>query len=110
MDTTQRANLGKWQGLLYPVMLIAAIALIVFSLAGIATMAGWLPGVLSGNDAKVEQVGPRDAPARALAPLPVAKPETDWTPACAECAVVETIRALESGAPATGPVHTQSRS
>jgi hypothetical protein len=110
MDTTHRANLGKWQGLLYPIMLIAAIAVIVFSLAGIATMAGWMPGVLSGNDAQIEKAGPRNAVPPAAAPLPVKNPETSWTPACAECAVVETVRALEAGSPATGPVNSPSNS
>ena len=32
----------KHLGILYPVMLIAAIAVIVFSVAGIATMMGWI--------------------------------------------------------------------
>ena len=32
----------KHTGILYPLMLIAAIAVIVFSVAGIATMMGWI--------------------------------------------------------------------
>lgn len=39
----------KDSGILYPLMLIAATAVIVFSIAGIATMMGWMPGALSGG-------------------------------------------------------------
>src|SRR6202007_1299588 len=37
-------------GLLYPMMVIAAIAVIVFSIAGIASISGWLPNALRGDD------------------------------------------------------------
>jgi len=60
-------------------MLIAAIAVIVFSVVGIATMMGWIPSALSG----------RDAPERAAAsPRPAG--------ACADCGIVESIRASPS--------------
>lgn len=39
----------KDAGILYPLMLIAATAVIVFSIAGIATMMGWMPSALSGG-------------------------------------------------------------
>lgn len=39
----------KDAGILYPLMLIAATAVIVFSIAGIATMMGWMPSALSGS-------------------------------------------------------------
>jgi hypothetical protein len=39
----------KDAGILYPLMLIAAAAVIVFSIAGIATMMGWMPGGLPGS-------------------------------------------------------------
>jgi hypothetical protein len=39
----------KDAGILYPLMLIAATAVIVLSIAGIATMMGWMPGALSGS-------------------------------------------------------------
>ena len=42
-DTPQRRA-----GILYPVMVIAAIALIVFSVVGIVTVMGWIPPALSG--------------------------------------------------------------
>ena len=48
-------------GLLYPMLVIAAIAVIVFSVTGIATMMGWLPNALSGRDPAptLEQTAPR---------------------------------------------------
>lgn len=54
-------------GILYPVMLIAAIALIVFSVVGIATMVGWMPSALSGAD-------PEARPAAAPAAVTSAEP------------------------------------
>ncbi len=78
----------KHPGILYPLMLIAAIAVIVFSVAGIATMMGWMPGALS-SDAD---------PARARA-VPASKPAKPrvMTPAadCRDCGVVESMRAVE---------------
>ena len=48
-------------GLLYPMLVIAAIAVIVFSVTGIATMMGWLPNALSGRDPApgFQQTAPR---------------------------------------------------
>jgi hypothetical protein len=70
----------KQPGLLYPLMLLAAIALIVFSIAGIATMMGWMPG--AADRAPAEKAGPVPA-AGAL---------------CADCGVVESIRASKGEA------------
>lgn len=42
--------LEKRRNLLYPLMLIAAVTVIVFSIVGIATMMGWLPSAQSKND------------------------------------------------------------
>jgi len=52
---------GGRGGLLYPMLVIAAIAVIVLSLTGIATMLGWLPSALSGRDPApgFEQTAPR---------------------------------------------------
>lgn len=51
VDAMKTASpLEKRTGILYPVMLIAAIALIVLSVAGIATMMGWMPSALSDSD------------------------------------------------------------
>jgi hypothetical protein len=82
----------KRSGILYPVMLIAAIAVIVFSVVGIATMMGWMPSALSG----------RDVPERAAAsPRPAG--------ACADCGIVESIRASKMEAGMKGAVTYQIR-
>lgn len=86
--------------LLYPLMIIAAMAVILFSIVGIATMTGHLPAAFSEvqegqatNDpkavAKPEAQKPA-AHARTAVPAPVAKA----TP-CPECGVVESITASE---------------
>ncbi|HSB49598.1 MAG TPA: hypothetical protein VLD15_08790 [Burkholderiales bacterium] len=59
----------KDAGILYPLMLIAATAVIVFSIAGIATMMGWMPSALSGG-ADAARAQPAAA-AQPAAPRPV---------------------------------------
>lgn len=79
-------------GLLYPLMLIAAIAVIVFSMLGIASIAGWMPNALSAAAPVTQQssVGQTNG----YAPVAVRDaPLFD----CAECGMIQTIRALESG-------------
>jgi hypothetical protein len=73
----------KQPGILYPLMLIAAIALIVFSIIGIATMMGWIPTALSG----------RHVPEKSTA-----SPRMDAT-TCTDCGIIESIRAskVETG-------------
>lgn len=75
----------KRSGLLYPMMLIAAIAVIVFSVAGIATMMGWMPGALSGS-------GPAAKPAT---DRPHAAAGAPASASCSECGVIESVRAIE---------------
>jgi hypothetical protein len=81
--------MDKRPGILYPLMLIAAIAVIVFSISGIAAMMGWMPAVLTrGVD-----------PARGQ---PAAATERDTTravngiSACRDCGVVESVRVVEN--------------
>jgi len=68
-------------GLLYPMMVIAAIAVIVFSIVGIASMAGWLPSSLIGraSAAVIELNGTETA-------TPTIR--------CTECGVLESVREL----------------
>lgn len=86
-----RNTVGDRSGILYPVMLIAAIAVIVFSIAGIATTMGWMPGAhpQGGSPAKAQ-------PASAYG---LAGP---GGAACADCGVVESIRAVEVSGEASG--------
>jgi len=93
-------------GLLYPMLLIAAITVIVFSAMGIATMLGWLPAAYSGKDRAppaavdkpIDPAPATDAPRLAPAGRPgEAAPNTGaGAPgACGDCGVVESIRAVE---------------
>jgi hypothetical protein len=69
--TTRRKN----DGILYPVMLIAAIAVIVFSVVGIATMTGYMPKALSQGDRAASDGAPATSqalPDTTVAPRPVA--------------------------------------
>jgi ribosomal protein L33 len=72
------------QGLLYPMMVIAAIAVIVFSVVGIASMTGWMPSSLISRAAaaSVDHNG-------------VATARSNVTFECAECGVIESMRGLE---------------
>ncbi len=89
------STLQKRSGMLYPVMLIAAIALIVFSALGIATMMGWMPSAVSGIDpaAKPAASPVAGAPAKAAPARPRLAANTPA--ACHDCGVVESVRAVE---------------
>jgi len=78
VDTMKSTGpLERHTGILYPVMLIAAIALIVLSVVGIAAMMGWMPNALSGSE-------------------PAARAS------CVNCGVVESIRVVEVQGEASG--------
>lgn len=108
-DTSEKRN-----GLLYPVMLIAAIAVIVFSVVGIATMTGVMPKALSTNGqalSKNEQTAPASprkstpaatSPKPARARVAAAPSNGSATGACADCGVVESIRAVQSKGQGSG--------
>lgn len=91
------------QGLLYPTMLIAAIAVIIFSVVGIAAMTGLLPSAVSGYHAVDEapqpalRRHPQDSPRALDAPAGGVRSESSHRAAavCTECGVVESVRALE---------------
>ena len=82
----------KDSGFLYPLMLVAAAGVIVFSIAGIATMMGWLPGVSTN--------AVRPAGARLEAPQSIAPRSVSPASECRECGIVESLRVVE--APAEG--------
>ena len=73
-----RDGLVDGRGLLYPMMVIAAIAVIVFSVIGIASVTGWLPNTLASTpSAEVDTA------------------RSGVTFECAECGVIESMRELE---------------
>jgi len=87
--TSEHPLLG--QGLLYPMMVIAAIAVIVFSIAGIATVTGWMPRALIGDAVSVES-GSGIAESAIVTPD---GPRTAPTFQCVECGVIESVREIE---------------
>lgn len=76
---------GEASGLLYPMMVIAAIAVIAFSVIGIASVTGWMPnGLMSrASAASVQPSHQIDTAPRGVAFE------------CAECGVIESIRGIE---------------
>ena len=77
----------KRAGILFPAMLIAAVAVIVFSVLGMATMMGWkrMPGARSGGPAADQAADTSGA--GAISPRPTA------IPSCDDCGTIESIRA-----------------
>lgn len=71
-------------GLLYPMMVIAAIAVIVFSIVGIASITGWMPSSLISRAAAatVDHDGVNTA-------------RSGVTFECVECGVIESLRDIE---------------
>ena len=68
------------RGLLYPLMVIAAIAVIAFSLLGIATVSGWMPTALAKTAPHAEHSGSRGGGVAFE---------------CAECGVLESMREIQ---------------
>jgi hypothetical protein len=98
MELSQQRS-GQPYGLLYPMMLIAAIAVIVFSILGIVSIAGWMPSALSAASVTELRIS-RDAEGSAAAAFE-----------CAECGMIESIREMErSGANTNLRVETASTS
>ena len=87
--------LGKQGNLLYPLMLIASVTVIVFSILGIATMLGWLPTAQSTSE-PAAQTEPSGATKGASRPAQVRGPAAEPAPAsCTSCGVIESIRVVE---------------
>jgi len=96
--------LEKQRNLLYPLMLIAAITVIVFSIVGIATMLGWLPSAQSMADPASRAnagSGAESAPVRAL-PASSASERAPAPAQCANCGVIESIHVVESQGEGSG--------
>jgi hypothetical protein len=91
MTSGNGGTVAKHPGILYPLMLIAAIAVIVFSVAGIAAMMGWMPAALSSD---TDPARAQPVPASKLAQPRVVTGATD----CRDCGVVEFMRAVEKSA------------
>lgn len=92
------------EGLLYPMMVIAAVAVIAFSIVGIATVTGSMPNALSSPAAESE---PRALGEGADSAAPDA---ARGAFECAECGVIESIREIERrSSRASARVHAAAR-
>ena len=89
--------LEKQRNLLYPLLLIAAITVIVFCIVGIATMLGWMPNAQSSREpaARMELTGPAKSVARDVPQGGPTAAGTPAQPACSNCGVIESIRVVE---------------
>ena len=96
-STIENAVHGR-PGILYPVMLIAAIVLIVFSVVGIATMLGWMPPAMSGGEPGVKSAAATAAQPGVSRPRLFASAPAN----CVDCGVVESIRVVETKGQGTG--------
>lgn len=103
------AQLGHTRnGMLYPLMVIAAIAVTVFSLIGIATMTGLLSTAQSrsyplegvAHDGATPREGESAGTAHKSAGAPGAASTT--ASACRDCGVVESVRTTQSKGQGTG--------
>jgi len=92
------SSLRAW---LPPLLMGAGVSALVGSLAGIATMAGWLPT----NGAP----GPELTSARTSAPPERGPTLAPHDGTCATCGVVESVRAVRSGRDAVGSRDADSR-
>ncbi|MFZ5557266.1 MAG: glycine zipper 2TM domain-containing protein [Pseudomonadota bacterium] len=104
--------LDNRRNLLFPLMVLAALSVILFSLVGIATMTGHLPAAFSKSEATTaptagdqalraaEAVSPAASKPTAASARPTAVPVA--AAPCLDCGVVESIRASEAKAAGSG--------
>lgn len=97
------------EGLLYPLMWICAIAVIIFSVLGMISMAGWIPRSGIGNASSV--VPQRELTTSAQAVNPGDKSGSQIEQAarafqCAECGIIDSIRDKERGNTQSTPTAT----
>jgi hypothetical protein len=79
----------RGEDLLYPMMLIAAIAVIVFSVLGMASITGWMPSAMLGSSSAMA--------ANTSSVTSSVEAPTNAAPAfkCAECGVIDSVREIE---------------
>ena len=97
------APIARNGGLLYPMLVIAAIAMIVFSVAGVATLMGWMPSALSANNAEdiagageAQPAGdPRDRAGLATVAFAGEPGARESTLAASDWGVIESVRTIQ---------------
>jgi len=99
---------------LHPLAWITGIALILFSVAGVSALMGWIPNSTGGQDSKALATQPATAQPRAgAAPVQRAAPSQRPAPAqvatsapvrssCAECGVIESVQEIDTKGKGSG--------
>jgi outer membrane lipoprotein SlyB len=101
METVEN-GVQKRLKVLYPLMLIAAIVLIVFSVLGIATMMGWMPSALSGGEPGAKTPAPVAQNPKVARAADRPRIATSTPASCHDCGVIESIRAVEETGEGSG--------
>ena len=96
-----RAVVRRAPALLYPTLLIAGIAVIIFSMLGIAAMAGLLPQAQSQAQSPDAQAAGGKA-ASAKSTVGKTAPPATIAARCTECGVVESVHAVEAKGEGSG--------
>lgn len=92
-------------GMLYPLMILAAISVIIFSVIGIATMTGQVPSALSfSSDNPIDTKVPEaQAPAAAQKQEQVPKSRrVEVVSSCGNCGVIESVREIRTKGEGSG--------
>lgn len=91
--------LEKRANLLYPLMVIAAVTVIVFCIVGTATLMGWLPRAQSNSEPAVRSETVRNTEIGRVRGRPpaadVVNAPVTAAPTCTDCGVIESIRVVE---------------
>lgn len=90
-------------GMLYPLMILAAISVIIFSVVGIATMTGQVPNALSFSSEQAAEQGKVDLVASEARPHESVKSRrVDVASSCSNCGVIESVRGIRSDGDGSG--------
>jgi len=92
----------------HPLLVIAGVAVIIFSAVGIAALMGWIPAskssptdtpavAKSDNPPDRPAAKPHTAPARTASTVPIAAAAK-----CSDCGVIESVREVEKAGQASG--------
>ncbi len=92
---------------IHPMMMIAGVAVIVFSAAGVAAIMGWIPSSFGHSSESAQQPKLSGNAATHKAPGQTARNNVAVPAKCAECGVIESVQQVEnrgegSGAGAVG--------
>ncbi|MFT5642959.1 MAG: outer membrane lipoprotein SlyB [Janthinobacterium sp.] len=91
---------------LHPMMIVAAVAVVLFCAVGIAAMMGWLPSSIGGNasDAPIAaEVAPSPkAPEKQASKQPQAPDRVALEAACSNCGMIDSIREIKTRAEGSG--------